>query len=295
MSYVERSRVAVLGAGLLGIDLAERLARSPSMSCVLVAGRRAGAAGLRQAQALGLETSAAGLEAVLAAKPDVVFDASSAPAHLAHAPELIRAGALVVDLTPSGTGAMVVPTVNGVQAEQHYLSLVSCGGQAALPVLDALTRFTGAAPGYAEVVTTAASATVGPASRDNLDEYIDATGRLVTGLVGAPRAKVLVNISPARPAPVFRTRVTALVPGPPLPQGPLHAALGEAADAVRAFAPGYRVEDCRLERGQVRVSVAVTATSGTFVKPYAGNVELINAAAVLVAERHLAARKAVRP
>lgn len=278
-------RAAVIGAGMLGIDLAERLTRSTSLTCALVAGRSS-SAGLRRAAQMGCATSTDGIDAVTGAGVDVVFDASTADAHPAHWAELSSTGVLLVDLTPSSGGTMVAPTVNGFRAESHrHLSLVSCGGQAVLPVLDEVAKH--CTPDYVEVVTTVASASVGPATRDNLDEYIATTEYAVHKLTQAPHAKVMATISPALPAPVFRAQITVVATD--IRREGLCAGVEGAAAAVRMFAPGYEVAALTVERDLIKVTVNVTA-SGGLLPAFAGNVEIINAAAVHLAERHAAAR-----
>jgi acetaldehyde dehydrogenase len=282
-------RAAVIGAGLLGIDLAYRLISSPALTCALVVGRSSSATGLRLAAEMGCATSTDGIDAVTGAGVDVVFDASNAAAHPAHWADLASTGVLLMDLTPSSGGTMVAPTVNGQLAESsRHLSLVSCGGQAVLPVLDVVARH--CRPEYVEVVTSAATASVGRATRLNLDEYIATTQYAVQRLTRAPDAKVLTNISPALPAPAFRAEVTVVASG--IQPNALRAGVDSAAAAVRAFTPGYEVVSCSVEDELIRVSVVVTARGGRRLPAYAGNVEIINAAAVLVAERHAAAREA---
>ncbi|MFF4410391.1 acetaldehyde dehydrogenase [Streptomyces sp. NPDC001404] len=287
MSNRPQLRAAVIGAGMLGIDLAGRLTRSTTMTCALVAGRSTSTTGLRLAARMGCATSTGGIDAVTGAGIDVVFDASNAGAHPAHWAALASAGVLLLDLTPSSSGTMVVPTVNGFRAESsRHLSLVSCGGQAVLPVLDVVARH--CTPEYIEVVTTVASASAGRATRLNLDEYIATTEYAVRRLTHVPRAKVMTTISPALPAPVFRAQVTVLASG--IRPGRLRAGVEAAADAVRAFAPGFEVASLAVEDQLIRATVQVTARDGR-LPAYAGNVEIINAAAVLLAERHAAARE----
>lgn len=279
-------RAAVIGAGMLGIDLAERLTRSTSLTCALVAGRSSSTAGLHRAARMGCATSTGGATAVALAGVDVVFDASTADAHPAHWAELASAGVLLVDLTPSSGGAMVVPTVNGFRAESdRHLSLVSCGGQAVLPVLDEVAKH--CAPDYVEVVTTLASASAGPATRDNLDEYIAITEYAVHKVTHAPHTKVMATISPALPAPAFRAQITVAATN--VNQDGLRVGVEEAAAAVRGFAPGYEVTALTVGRDLIKATVSVTA-SGGLLPAFAGNVEIINAAAVHLAERHAAAR-----
>lgn len=288
MARQHKLKAAVIGAGMLGIDLAERLDRSDVLTCVLVAGR-AGTTGLRLAARMGCATSIDGIDAVVGAREriDVVFDASNAVEHAAHWAELSSTGVLLVDLTPSSGGTMVAPTVNGHRAEtSRHLSLVSCGGQAVLPALNAIVRHCTAE--YVEVVTTAAGASAGRATRSNLDEYLVTTEAAVRQLTRVPQTKVMTNISPALPAPAFRAQVTVVARD--IQPEPVHTAVEAAAEAVRKFAPGYTVTSCAVEDGLVRASVEVTAHGGRLPK-YAGNVEIINAAAVRLVERHAAARK----
>ncbi|WP_257138185.1 MULTISPECIES: acetaldehyde dehydrogenase [Streptomyces] len=283
-----RLKAAVIGAGMLGLDLAERLNASPVLSCELVASRHSSASALRRAAQLGCGVSTEGITAVVQAGVDVVFDASSADAHPAHWAALASADVLLVDLTPSSGGSMLTPTVNAVRAESdRHLSLVSCGGQAVLPVLDAVARNSTRVEDV-EVVTTVASASVGPATRDNLDEYLAITTYAVERLTGATRAKVMATISPALPAPAFRAQITARAYG--IRTRALGDAVESAAAAVRQYAPGYRVGALSVVDDLVRATVTVTAR-GRRLPSYAGNVEIINAAAVTLAERYARSRE----
>ncbi|MFE7077738.1 acetylating acetaldehyde dehydrogenase [Streptomyces sp. NPDC057620] len=279
--------VAVLGAGLIGLDLVQKIQQSPHLACRLVAGRDSTALGLRRAAELGCPTSAGGAAALLDAGPfDVVFDASSADAHQQHWAELAATGALLVDLTPSSIGTPVVPTVNGAEtAACRHLSLISCGGQAAIPLLHAIARH--GTPHYTELVTTAASPTAGRATRLNLDEYIDTTQHAVRAFTGAATAKVLVNISPAVPPPPFRVSMTVLSCGLE-PQG-VRVAVQRAAKQVQAFTPGFAITSCTVTDDRATVAAEVTA-SGARLPGHAGNLHLINAAAVLLAEQRARAK-----
>ncbi|MFD4241865.1 acetaldehyde dehydrogenase [Streptomyces sp. NPDC058525] len=280
-------RTAVLGAGMLGIDLAQRLLGSASLDAPLVAGRE-GSSGLRQAARMGCAISTSGIQAVLDAHVDIVFDASSAEAHPAHWAELASANVMLIDLTPSSGGTMVAPTVNGFRAEtQRHLSLVSCGGQAVLPVLNVVAKHS--TVNYVEVVTTVASASVGPATRNNLDEYISTTGYAVRRLTDASTTKVLATISPALPAPAFRAQITVLADE--IDSSALIAGVESAACAVREFAPGYEVSAVGVADDRITATVTVAARGGR-LPAYAGNVEIINAAAVTLAERYASSRRA---
>ncbi|WP_243877955.1 acetaldehyde dehydrogenase (acetylating) [Streptomyces sp. SUK 48] len=276
--------VAVIGTGSIGQDLVSKIRRSAVLDCALVAGRDPESAGLRRAAGLGCPTSADGIGAILAApRPfDVVFDATNARAHAEHRRLLGSFDTLLIDLTPSKIGQMVVPTVTGVHAPpEGDVSLISCGGQASVPVAHALAgRFD---VRYLEVVSTVASSVAGRATRLNLDEYVATTQQALTAFTGVGDTKAILNISPAVPPATFRTTVHALAPGAEI--GAVRTVVDEAAKRVREFAPGYRVRACEVRGELIAVTLEVTADSEV-LPAYAGNLDLIDAAAVLVAEQH---------
>ncbi|GAB3955411.1 acetaldehyde dehydrogenase (acetylating) [Streptomyces sparsus] len=278
--------VAVIGTGAIGQDLVSKTHLSPVLECALVAGRNPESEGLRHAARLGYPTATDGIEAILAApRPfDVVFDATNAMSHAEHWRLLQPSGSLLIDLTPSHLGQMVVPTVTGTdQPTGRDVSLISCGGQASVPIAHALAdRFT---VEYVEVVSTVASDSAGRATRLNLDEYVATTERAISTFSGVRDAKAILNISPAVPPATFRTTVHAVVPGADAEA--VRAVVAEAADVVRTFAPGYEVLACTVNGDQVAVSLEVTADSDVLPR-YAGNLDIINSAAVLVAEQHAA-------
>ncbi|MER5971669.1 acetylating acetaldehyde dehydrogenase [Streptomyces sp. NPDC002055] len=279
-----RLTAAVLGTGLLGLDLIERMRHSPHLDCGLVVGRTATSRGLAQAAELGCPTAAGGVAAVLdsAQHFDVVFDATNAFEHPDHWARLSRTSATLIDLTPTSAGELIVPTVNGEQAAAHqHIGLVSCGGQASIPVLHAIAQHY--RPGYVEMVATAASVSVGRASRLNLDEYIGTTQSALRHFTRADTAKAILNISAADPAPPFRITTTLVTTA--AEQGPLRAIVEAAEEAMRVLVPGYRVTSCTVTDGTVRLVIEVTATRGR-LPVHAGNLEVISAAAIHAAEQH---------
>jgi len=255
------------------------------MSCRLVAGRDPESAGLRRAVRLGCPTSADGIRAVLAAPDpfDVVFDATNAMAHVEHWRLLAEVPqTLLIDLTPSRVGRMVVPTVSGDQPlSDRNVSLISCGGQAAVPIAHALAG--SFRTEYVEVVSTVASEVAGRATRLNLDEYVATTQLAITAFTGVADTKAILNISPAVPPAMFRTTVHAVIPG--AAADPVSTVVAEAVARMREFVPGYRVLACAVRGERVMVSVEVVADSAV-LPPYAGNLDIINSAAILVAEQH---------
>lgn len=281
-----RLSAAVLGAGLIGVDLAAKIMRSETLDCRLVAARDREAPGLRQAAELGLPTAADGLQSILDAPEPfgIVFDATNALAHAEHAERLRPLGGLIVDLTPSNYGRMVVPTVNGADVPAHGdVSMISCGGQASIPILHAITQ--AHRVDYIEVVTTAAAVSVGRSTRMNLDEYLQTTQDAVRNFTGVKDVKAILNISPARPPATFRVAMTLLGEG--MTTDSVRTAISAAEERVRAFAPGYRTMVCVVSEDRAFVVVEVTSV-GDRIPLYAGNLDIINSAAVYVAEQYAA-------
>ncbi|MGW0401415.1 acetaldehyde dehydrogenase (acetylating) [Streptomyces sp. NPDC003002] len=278
--------VAVIGTGAIGQDLVSKIHRSPVLECALVAGRNPDSAGLRYAASLGYPTTAGGIDALLAAPSPfaVVFDATNAMSHAEHWRLLRPLDTLLIDLTPSRVGQMVVPTVTGTHPPaERNVSLISCGGQASSPIAHALARRFEVE--YIEVVSTVAGSIAGRATRLNLDEYVATTRHAIATFSGVADTKAILNISPAVPPAIFRTAVHAIVPGATAEA--VRAVVADAARQVRAFAPGYEVVACTVTGDRVVVSLEVIADSDVLPR-YAGNLDIINSAAILVAEQHAA-------
>ncbi|MFD5064933.1 acetaldehyde dehydrogenase (acetylating) [Streptomyces sp. NPDC058394] len=282
----QRLRVAVLGAGLIGVDLADKIRQSEKLELGLVAGRARDSLGLLRAADMGHPTTAGGICAVVDDGPfDVVFDATNADSHAEHWAALRPTGTTLIDLTPTGLGTVIVPGVNSHRSAAHrHVNLVSCGGQAAIPVLYAISQR--CTPTYIEVVSTGASASAGRATRLNLDQYIATTSAAIRTFTGTPDVKVMVNLSPARPAPPFRVAMTVLADG--IRPAPVRTSIAAAAQAVRAYTPGFKVTSLVVGTGRISVVVEVTASGGRLPR-HAGSVDIINAAAVLLAEQSAAA------
>lgn len=280
--------VAVLGAGLIGIDLLTKIKRSRFLDCQLVVARDDQARGLRSAAALGYRTAGGGVKSLAADRQDfdIVFDASNAVSHAEHWEYLETLGALVIDLTPSMIGHMITPTVNGTDALVHRnVSLISCGGQASIPILHALIqRYS---PSYIEVVTTAASISVGRATRLNLDEYVETTQAAIRAFTGVADVKVMVNISPAEPPATFRVAISLI--GDDFDLDVMRKHVTTVTEEVRTFAAGFDIAACSVIEGKAFIAAEVKA-SGDLIPRYAGNLDIINSAAIVIAEQYAAGR-----
>ena len=291
MNNNPRLSVSVIGAGLIGVDLMTKIMRSDYLDLRLVAGRDAATPGLRHADKLGVPVAAGGIQSLVEAEDpfDVVFDATYAAFHAEHAERLSAFDTLLIDLTPSRLGQMVIPTVNRADISAHRdISMVTCGGQASVPILHAIAK--AHEIDYIEVVTTAATLSVGRGTRLNLDEFLDTTQEAVRCFTGVRNVKAIVNISPARPPATFRVAMSLL--GRNLTTESVRARVAEAATEVRSFAPGFAVKACTVDDGRAFIAVEVTS-SGDRIPRYAGNLDIINSAAIHVAESYAADRLSV--
>jgi len=276
-----RVRAAILGPGNIGTDLLVKLQRSGAIDVALMAGIYADSPGLEIARKLGVETSADGVQAVLGRDDvELVFDATGAQPHRQSAPLLADAGKRVVDLTPAAIGPYVVPGVNlGGHLDEPNVNLVSCGGQATIPIVHAIDR---AAPAsYAEVVATIASASAGPGTRQNIDEFTRTTASGVVKVGGAAAGKAIIVLNPADPPILMRDTVYATVAD--ADEGELGSSVTAMVEEVQRYVPGFRLVFFDLDGDQVTVIVEVEG-AGDFLPRYAGNLDIMTAAAVRVGE-----------
>jgi acetaldehyde dehydrogenase (acetylating) len=278
-------RVAILGSGNIGTDLLYKVARNPALTLVGMAGIEPASEGLARARARGLATSDSGVERFLDDHPDVdlVFDATSAHAHLEHAPALAARGVRCVDLTPAALGPAVVPDVS---LDEHLdapeVSLVTCGAQATVPIVAALSAT--ARVRYAEIVSTVASRSAGTGTRANIDEFTTATARSLETLGGAREGKAIIILNPAEPPLVMRNAVYAEADA--LDPGAAVAAVAEAVKRVAAYVPGYRLATEPLVADRLVTVFVEVEGAGDYLPAYAGNLDIMTSAAVRVAERY---------
>jgi acetaldehyde dehydrogenase len=281
-------RVAVIGSGNIGTDLLFKVERSPLLEVAGVAGIDPASPGLRAARERGHTVTDQGLAALLdlVGDIDLAFDATSAGAHAEHARLLAERGIRSVDLTPAALGPAVVPAVNlGEHTDAWEVNLVSCGAQATIPVVAALSRV--AEVSYAETVSTVSSRSAGPGTRQNIDEFTTATARGLESIGGARAAKAIIILNPADPPIMMRNTIYAEMAEPDA--GAVEAAVAAAVAGVAAYVPGYRLMLAPLiADGVVTVMVEVEG-AGDHLPAYAGNLDIMTAAAVRVAELHAGA------
>lgn len=281
---MKKYRIAILGSGNIGTDLLVKVLRSQKLTCVAFVGRSFTSPGMAKARTLGVPCSDKSIAYIQehADDIDLVFDATSAKDHAIHAPILQGLGIRVIDLTPAKIGPMCIPAVNLEDSlGSDNLNMVTCGGQASIPVAFAIGR-THSDVDYLEVVSSIASKSAGPATRINLDEYIETTEKGLQTFSGAKHTKAILILNPAVPCIDMQTTIFARVKNPDIRA--LKALLDPIIQKINTYVPGYRIlVGPILENDRIVVMVKVRGR-GDYLPEYAGNLDIINCAAIAMAE-----------
>lgn len=280
---------AIVGPGNIGTDLMYKLLRSDVVDLRYMIGVDPRSAGLRLATEAGLATSADGVGWLLAQdeRPAIVFEATSAHVHEHHALRYRDAGIRAIDLTPAAVGPYVIPSVNlHDHLREWNVNMVTCGGQATIPIVHAVSRVVPVA--YAEIVATVASVSAGPGTRQNIDEFTRTTSQAVVELGGAERGKAIIILNPAEPPLLMRDTIFCALPDG-FDEDAIAASVHAMVADVQTFVPGYRLraepQFDRMDDGAARVAVFVEVEgAGDFLPPYAGNLDIMTAAAARVGE-----------
>lgn len=281
---MEKVKVAILGSGNIGTDLLMKTLRSPYLECSVFIGRNVSSKGMSKALSLKVNISIEGIHAIVNNPGicDIVFDATSAQGHQLHAEILRTLKILAIDLTPARIGHFCIPAINLEEClNYHNVNMVTCGGQASIPLAHVIGN-THEQVDYIEVVSTIASKSAGPATRLNLDEYVETTENGILRYSNCKRAKAILNLNPAEPCIDMQTTIYAQVKNPNLPL--LKDGVNAMLQKIRQYVPSYRlVIPPTIEGNRIIMSVKVKGM-GDFLPSYAGNLDIINCAAIAVAE-----------
>jgi acetaldehyde/propanal dehydrogenase len=299
----KKIKCALIGPGNIGTDLLYKLQRSETLEPVWMVGVDPTSEGLKRAREMGLKTTADGIDGLLphvaADDVQIAFDATSAYVHAENARKLNALGVLMIDLTPAAIGPFCVPPVNlkqHVGKREMNVNMVTCGGQATIPMIAAISQVQPVA--YGEIVATISSKSAGPGTRKNIDEFTRTTSGAIERVGGAKKGKAIIIINPAEPPLIMRDTVHCLTEGEP-DQAKITASVHAMIKEVQKYVPGYRMVNGPVFDGH-RVSIFLEVEGlGDFLPKYSGNLDIMTAAAARTAEMFaqelLAGRMTLRP
>lgn len=287
-----KASVAIVGSGNISTDLLYKLQRSEWLEPRWMIGIDPESEGLKRARGFGLETSHEGVDWLLGQdeKPDLVFEATSAYVHKAAAPRYEEAVIRAIDLTPAAVGPAVVPPANlRAHLDAPNVNMITCGGQATIPIVYAVSRVVEVP--YAEIVASVASVSAGPGTRANIDEFTKTTSKGVEVIGGAKRGKAIIILNPADPPMIMRDTIFCAIPED-ADRAAIAASIHDVVSQVQQYVPGYRLlnepqfdEPSVVNGGNHVVTTFVEVEgAGDFLPPYAGNLDIMTAAATKVGE-----------
>ncbi|WP_423763129.1 acetaldehyde dehydrogenase (acetylating) [Burkholderia sp. NLJ2] len=286
---MKKIKCALIGPGNIGTDLLYKLRRSAVLEPVWMVGVDPASDGLARAREFGLKTTDKGVDGLLphVAADDIriAFDATSAYVHRDNSDKLTALGVKMIDLTPAAIGPYCVPPVNlnaHLDSAQMNVNMVTCGGQATIPMVYAVSRVQPVA--YGEIVATVSSRSVGPGTRKNIDEFTRTTSGAIEQVGGARKGKAIIVINPAEPPLIMRDTIHCLTDGPPDVDA-ITASVHAMVKEVQRYVPGYTLKNGPVFDGN-RVSVFMDVEGlGDYLPKYAGNLDIMTAAAAATAER----------
>ena len=281
-------KCALIGPGNIGTDLLAKLQRSPVLEPVWMVGIDPESDGLKRAREMGIKTTHEGVDGLVphmkADGVQIVFDATSAYVHAENSRKVNAQGALMIDLTPAAIGPFCVPPVNlkeHVGKAEMNVNMVTCGGQATIPMVAAVSRVQPVS--YGEIVATVSSRSAGPGTRKNIDEFTRTTAGAIERVGGAKKGKAIIIINPADPPLIMRDTVHCLVEGEP-DRAAITQSIHDMLAEVQKYVPGYKLVNGPVFDGN-RVSVFLEVEGlGDYLPKYAGNLDIMTAAAARTAE-----------
>jgi len=286
MNKFNKLKVGIIGSGNIGTDLLMKSLRSNFITCTLFAGRNFNSSGMKKANALGVTISDRGIEDIIANPTicDLIFDCTSAQAHIDHWAVLEGLGKTVIDMTPAKLGVLCIPAINAkkcVQDGARNINMITCGGQVSIPIAYALSQVHHDIE-YVEVASSIASRSAGPATRYNLDEYVETTQDALRKFSGVNRAKAILILNPAVPPIDMQTTVYAKISNPNIVA--IQESVSKMAAIINHYVPGYEILVPPTVEGNRVVTTIKVRGAGDYLPQYAGNLDIINCAAISMAE-----------
>ena len=283
----EKINVAILGTGNIGSDLLIKIERSPWLKCSLFSGRSSTSKGIKMASEMGIKVSTKSIEAIIedSSNYEIVFDATSAEAHKEHAPIFRRLNKFAIDLTPARVGKMCVPVLNLQECMKvDNVNMVTCGGQATVPLAVAIKNVNPNSVRYIEIVASISSKSAGAGTRANIDEFTQTTRDALKYFTKTPDAKAIIILNSAEPPVHMRNTVYAIIDNPDMPS--IIKAVRDMEKKIQKYVPGYHLlYEPVFDNKRVTTAVEVIG-QGDYLPKYAGNLDIITSASVEVAEHY---------
>jgi len=278
-------KTAILGSGNIGCDLLCKVEKSSDLVCTMFVGRRADSKGLIFAKKKGVDIYDSGVDALFAHLDnfDLVFDASSAATHMSYSSALMETGRTIINLTPAPSGILCVPILNGDEVLMHNnINMITCGGQASLPIIAAIYR-AHRQLNYIEVVSSISSKSAGAATRLNLDQYLNTTETAIKNFTECSNVKAVLNISPAKPSVDMQTAISVIIDDPDINK--VRAEIAKAVRAVQKYVKGYElIVEPYIDGNRIFTMIKVKG-QGDYLASYAGNLDIITSSAISIAQR----------
>lgn len=284
---MKKVKVAIIGTGNIGTDILLKIQRSKILECGMFAGHNPDSNGIRIAKNMGIEVSYDSIHAI-EKNPEcceIVFDATSANIHKIHAPILKKMGKFAIDMTPAHVGTYCVPVINMNKCieNENNVNLITCGGQATIPIAYAISKVHPETK-YIEIVATIASKSAGIGTRNNIDEFTQTTQDAIKEFTGLTNAKAIMILNSANPPVKMRNTIYCIIDNPNIDR--ICYEVHKMEKKIQEYVPGYKViVGPVLENGRITTSIEVTGR-GDYLPPYAGNLDIITCAGVEIAENY---------
>lgn len=284
--HMEKVKIGIIGTGNIGTDLLIKIQRSKILECGIFTGQNKDSQGIKRARAMSIPVSFESIDAIVKNPSlcEIVFDATSAESHIKHAPVLKKLGKFTIDMTPSRVGKMCIPFLNLNEClDVDNVNMVTCGGQATAPLIYTMMQIHPEIK-YIEIVASIASKSAGLGTRNNIDEYTQTTAEGIKFFTKVPKAKAIIILNPADPPILMHNTIYTQIKKPKLEQ--LKKALNLTCKVIKKYVPGYRLTLGPIEEGGRLTIMNEVQGLGDYLPTFAGNLDIINCAAIEVAQTY---------